>query len=104
MGVVGWVLIAIAGQPPVELRYEDSEYYIQRNGWLLAAIAAINAAYFIIFPATNWQATPGKKLFVLRVTDTNGEKIGLIQSAWRYLCQTFVLGIFIPLAMIASTP
>lgn len=102
-GVANTALMTATGSDLITID-TDTGYWpqIDVNTWLLVAMSAVSAAYFIVFPATKWQATPGKKFLALRVTDANGDRIGLIQSAWRYACQVFVLGIFIPIAMIAS--
>jgi uncharacterized RDD family membrane protein YckC len=104
IGSVSWATTLVTG-PMFEVRTRDGVAAwpeVEANSLALAVAGVIQAAYFIVFPATKWQATPGKKFLALRVTDANGDGIGLIQSAWRYVCQVFVLGIFIPIAMIAS--
>lgn len=40
--------------------------------------------YFTLFETSKWQATPGKKMLGLRVTNLNGEKIGFGKANGRY--------------------
>lgn len=42
-------------------------------------------AYYIVFQASSWQATPGKRLLGLRIIRTDGQKIGPGLSLGRYL-------------------
>lgn len=58
------------------------------------------AAYYIAFPATPWMGTPGKKLFRLSITDCDGDRIGIFQSALRYFWQCVILWLIVPIAMI----
>ena len=58
------------------------------------------ALYYIVFPTTYWMGTPGKRMLALRITDASGDRIGLVQSAWRWVCQTFILCVLLPVAMV----
>ncbi|MGH2607673.1 MAG: RDD family protein, partial [Tepidiformaceae bacterium] len=72
---------------------------LQINWLLLLLLFIPQAAYYIVFPASRWMATPGKRMLGLRVTDASGERLGLIQSTWRFACQAFILWILIPFAI-----
>lgn len=50
---------------------------------LLAALLAL--AWFALFEASPWQATPGKRLLGLRVVDASGARIGPARAAARHL-------------------
>jgi uncharacterized RDD family membrane protein YckC len=47
--------------------------------------ALMNFFYKPIFESSVWQATPGKKLFRLKVTDLCGQRIGLGRAVLRHL-------------------
>ena len=71
--------------------------------WLWSAILmALNAGYFIGFPASSWQGTPGKRFLGLRIVTLEGEPITLVQSVGRWASQQVVFGVFIPLAMMVA--
>ena len=40
--------------------------------------------YYTAFESTKWQATPGKKLMALKVTDLSGDRIGFGKANARY--------------------
>lgn len=48
-------------------------------------VAGIAALYFIGFEASRWQATPGKRLLGLQVQSEHGGRLGLAQTALRFL-------------------
>jgi uncharacterized RDD family membrane protein YckC len=106
VGGVTFFLIAVFGLEIVSLEVSDDPYfggeayYLKINWDVWIAVSVFQAAYFIVFPATHWMATPGKRMFALRVTDASGDRIGLVQSTWRYACQWFVLGVICPIALV----
>ena len=49
--------------------------------------------YFVWLESSRWQATPGKKIFGLKVTDINGQRISFGRSFWRnfgMIASTFI--------------
>ena len=59
----------------------------------------ISWMYFAVFESSDWQATPGKKLLGLVVTDEQGQKISVIRATKRYFAKLlsallFGIGIF----------
>lgn len=77
------------------------------GGWtvdwpFLVAVLAVNAAYAIVFPATRWQGTPGKKLLGLRIVDLEHRPTSLPQSIGRWACQQTIFLVVIPLAMMVA--
>ena len=61
--------------------------------------------YEIAFIASEWQATPGKKLAHLKVQNANGERLSLSQSAIRTFIKLLsILTFFIGYLMIALHP
>jgi uncharacterized RDD family membrane protein YckC len=51
----------------------------------MAALVALAAAWFIVSESSRWQASPGKHLFGLRVTDAAGERCGPARIGLRFL-------------------
>jgi len=51
----------------------------------LAALVALAAAWFIAGESSRWQASPGKRVFGLRVTDAQGERCGPGRIALRFI-------------------
>ncbi len=61
---------------------------------LVSLLLAI--AYFTLLESSRWQATVGKRVCRLRVTDLSGRRIGVARALGRYLAKfvsAFVLGI-----------
>jgi uncharacterized RDD family membrane protein YckC len=50
--------------------------------------------YFALMHASKWQATIGKKLLKLKVTDLQGNRISFWRAVGRYLSMAFISGIF----------
>lgn len=48
-------------------------------------VIGLAALYFIGFEASAWQATPGKRLLGIRVSDLDGHRISVGQSSARFL-------------------
>jgi uncharacterized RDD family membrane protein YckC len=68
----------------------DNPWFLYQNQsrqvlamWLLMFM--VTWLYFASFEASAWQATPGKKLLGLRVTDLAGRRITFTRASWRYL-------------------
>lgn len=51
--------------------------------------------YFVLFHISSWQATLGKKMLGLQVTDINGNKIGFGRATGRYFAMAFLSGILL---------
>lgn len=66
------------------------------NGMFELISLLLPAAYFIVCEASTLQATPGKMVCRLRVTDLHGNRITLLRSAGRYFgkyLSALILGI-----------
>jgi uncharacterized RDD family membrane protein YckC len=103
VGGAAFLLTAVLGLEIISADdpyFSGETYYPDINYGVLIPLTLLQAGYFIIFPATHWMATPGKRMFALRVTDASGDRIGLVQSTWRYACQWFVLGVICPIALV----
>lgn len=81
LGVVNFVLRAVFGDvgadPTVGVTVEPAS----------GLGAVISLAYFTIMEGGPWQATVGKRVLGLRVTDTNGEPIGYGKALVRNLAK-----------------
>jgi hypothetical protein len=89
-------LVAIQNQPTVSPDL-PSAYQVQLStamqamGLLLRmsmyssiAYVVIGGAYFALCESSAWQATPGKRLLGIKVTDANGLRIGLGRAFGRF--------------------
>lgn len=68
----------------------DNPWFLYQNTsrpvlatWLL--VFMVSWLYFASFESSVWQATPGKKLLGLRVTDLAGHRVTFTRASWRYL-------------------
>ena len=51
--------------------------------------------YHVLFESSRWQATIGKRLLGLRITDLNGDRLSFYQAQWRQLAKIFSGVIFV---------
>lgn len=51
--------------------------------WYAGASAGIILYYHMAFESSSWQATPGKLLLGIKVTDSSGVQIGMIRAVFR---------------------
>jgi len=62
----------------------------------IALLVALGCVYYTMFEASSWQATPGKRILRLYVTDMNGQRItfgrALIRSLARQISGIFFIG------------
>ena len=92
-------LITFLAGPTFDADLDSREYTIH---WpVFIAVTALEAAYYIAFPATRWQGTPGKKLLGLRILDVDDRPIGVLQSAMRFVFQQLWFWVGLPLALVA---
>lgn len=99
LGLATFLLATALGRSSVAVS-ETGEWTVD---WpFLVAVLAVNAAYMIVFPATRWQGTPGKKLLGLRIVDLEHRPISLPQSIGRWACQQTIFLVVIPLAMMVA--
>jgi uncharacterized RDD family membrane protein YckC len=68
----------------------DNPWFLYQNEsrqtlatWLLVFMASW--LYFAVFESSPWQATPGKRLVGLCVTDLAGRRLTFTRASWRYL-------------------
>ncbi len=56
-----------------------------QGGALTLVTLLLTAAYFVLLESSRWQATVGKRVCRLRVTDLSGRRIGIGRALGRYL-------------------
>ncbi|MEE4316396.1 MAG: RDD family protein [Erythrobacter sp.] len=76
--LIGVVLALAFGDPLVETSAEPSVGASDLIGLVLGI------AYFVGFESSSWQATPGKRVLGLIVTDTEGRRISAARATGRY--------------------
>jgi uncharacterized RDD family membrane protein YckC len=72
------VLSHVVGQPGVLLR---------DDGLPGVAVALVGLLYEAFFESSRWQATPGKRVVGIQVTDLEGQRIGFGRAALRHVAQ-----------------
>jgi uncharacterized RDD family membrane protein YckC len=103
VGLAAFVYVGIFG---IELISADDPFFRGQasspdiNWAPFVPIWLAQGAYFVIFPATPWMGTPGKRMLTLRVTDASGDRINIFQSAWRYWWQSLILYVILPFATV----
>ena len=100
LGIAGWLLSTALGRTPLEIS-TDGEYAADWRVLIPALVA--QAAYYIVFPATKWLGTPGKRLLGLRIVDMDDRPISIFQSVMRFAFQQLWLWVGVPLAVYAVT-
>ncbi|MBP9773477.1 MAG: RDD family protein [Candidatus Peribacteraceae bacterium] len=53
-------------------------------------LLVISVLYFSVFESSKWQATPGKKIYHLKVGDIHGHRISFGRALGRYIVKVFV--------------
>jgi len=84
-------------------QYSDAQNYstfaegvFSKTGGVMIVGIIIRWAYFTLLESSKWQATIGKKLLKLQVTDENGNRIGFGRANARYwlkIISAIILGI-----------
>ena len=97
LGLLGWAVVSAFGS---NMRVTaDGDYSI--DWWVALPLLIVQTAYFVVFPATKWQGTPGKRLLSLRIVDMEENPITIFQSISRYVLQQVCLWVGVPLAILA---
>jgi hypothetical protein len=75
------------------------------SAWLdIALESLVWFPYFVLFTASSWQATPGKRAFGIKVTDLEGRRINVGRSFFRYLASFLsALALFVGYFMVPFT-
>jgi len=64
----------------------------------IALTAIVGTFYHAAFESSKWQATVGKKILGLKVTDTDNNRISFLRAVGRYLPKFIIIAVF-PIAM-----
>ncbi|MDV6316147.1 RDD family protein [Idiomarina sp. HP20-50] len=97
VGIFVGIFMGVAGAST-----EDIQWVSMSIGYGIGIIG--QWLYFTIFEISGWQATPGKKVLSLKVTDMEGQQIGFGQANIRYWSKIIsALILFIGFIMIAFT-
>ena len=63
---------------------------------VIVLLASLGCLYYTFFEASSWQATPGKRILKIYVTDLNGQRItfqrALIRNLARQISGIFFIG------------
>ncbi|MGA9332996.1 MAG: RDD family protein [Rudaea sp.] len=60
-------------------------------GWFVLACCGVFWLYFSLFESSSQQATPGKRLYGLRVVDERGDRIGFVRASVRVWAHLLLL-------------
>ncbi len=97
LGLFGWAVVAAFGS---SMRVtSDGQYHI--DWWITLPLLVVQTGYFVVFPATRWQGTPGKRLVGLQIVDMDENPITIFQSISRYVLQQVCLWVGIPITIFA---
>jgi uncharacterized RDD family membrane protein YckC len=70
---------------------------------VIAILIALGCVYYTFFESSNWQATPGKRILRLYVTDLNGQRITLGRAFVRNIARQISGFLFIGYVMAGLT-
>lgn len=75
--------------------------WLTAQGWIVLSVVLPTWLYFSLAESSSWQATLGKRLLGLRVTDTTGKRLSLpsamIRNFFKLIPWNFVhIGLFAP--------
>lgn len=98
-GSTGAIDIFLGDPYASELTDEEALLFLGSYFGALGLTLLINlvgtVAYFAGLHASKWQATVGKKLLGLKVTDLRGNRISFWRALGRYLAMSFLSGILL---------
>jgi uncharacterized RDD family membrane protein YckC len=81
LGISSAFLDLNPGQPPAQILLKFGDGFIYST---LAFFVAMSWIYFAAFESSKWQATPGKRLLALRVTDEGGGRATFWKASLRF--------------------
>ena len=96
VGLAGRVLRTVGVWNPAQIAPEEAWRSLGLSLKLLVFVTffvSVGPLYFSVFHCSPWQATVGKRILNIYVTDEKGERITLARSARRWLAQ-WVLSMF----------
>ncbi len=83
--IVSGVLMGLAGVNMLAMDPESAAAASAAGGIMGLVVIVLNLGYFIAFEASKLQATPGKLVVGVRVSDAAGQRIGIGRSIGRTL-------------------
>ncbi|MBK9545223.1 MAG: RDD family protein [Dehalococcoidia bacterium] len=99
LGAIAFALSFVVGREAATLNSDGTVTF----DWVrIVPFVAIGAIYHIAFPASAWQATPGKKFIGLRVTTLEHERLTLVQAIGRWAALQVCFCIVFPLAAMVA--
>ena len=99
LGAIAFALSLVVGREAATLNSDGTVNF----DWVrIVPFVAIGAIYHIAFPASAWQATPGKKFIGLRVTTLEHERLTLVQAIGRWAALQVCFCIVFPLAAMVA--
>lgn len=104
LAAVAWGLGHLLGSPAATFHQRpDGTLEHAFNFRVLIPLAAAQAAYWIVFPATSWHGTAGKRFLGLEILTVDDQSISIFQSAMRFFFQQVWLWIGFPLAVYGAS-
>jgi len=104
LGALAWSLEHLLGGPAATFHQRpDGTLEHVFHFRTLIPLAVVQAAYWIVFPATSWHGTPGKRFLGLEILTVDDESISVFQSAIRFFFQQVWLWVGLPLAVYGAS-
>jgi len=100
-GASGFIDVILADPTYGEYELTDAEIfallgsYLGALGVTLILNIIVYVSYFAGLHSSKWQATLGKKMLGLKVTDLDGNRISFWRALGRYLAMSFLSGILL---------
>lgn len=98
VGSAAWLAATPFGGRDIPLSREGVD---RMSLWGVLPLVVLHAAYFILFAASGWQATPGKRLMGMRIRTVDDGPITIFTSVARFLYQQAWLVVGFPLTLFA---
>ncbi|PLR97477.1 RDD family protein [Bacillus sp. T33-2] len=95
-GASGGLEAFLADPAAIEEGMSEEQIIAMLGAYLLTLLMNIivSVTYFAGLHASKWQATVGKKLLGLKVTDLDGNRVSFLRALGRYLSMIFLSWIF----------
>ncbi|MBB5173867.1 RDD family protein [Texcoconibacillus texcoconensis] len=87
VAILSAVLVGIAMNDPYSTQTEALVNLLSFIQFIVLFLFC--AFYYAIFHTSKWQATPGKKMVGIKVTDKNGNRISFLKAFWRAIAIWF---------------
>lgn len=88
-------LLSLIGVDFDVTKLQDPSYSLRSNTPFMVVTLLIGNLYYAILHSSKWQATVGKKLVGIKVTNLEGERIHFLRAAVRHLVMLFLSSIFL---------